>query len=344
MDKDMKITANINNKKHKFIRFTALSCALLLVLFVAGCKANAQPITKTAFFFNTVITITFYSESDATLFPEVENLCRKYENMLSRTVEGSDIYNINHAKGDCVEVNAETAVLIEEALSYCRLTDGMVDITIAPLMDLWNFTDGESEKEAPSDEEIRKLLSHVDYRNVVVEDNCVSISDPEAAIDLGFIAKGYIADKVKEFLVSKGVKSAIINLGGNINLIGSKPDGSSFEIGIRKPFGAEGEYMDSVSASDTSLVTSGIYERCFTDGDKFYHHILNPHTGYPVENSLTQVSVICEDSTKADALSTTLLLLGKEEGLILIDATDNASAMFVEEGDVITNSSGFKKQ
>lgn len=340
----MKNTTNKSFQSNILHRIIALLCAVLVMCSATGCKTSTQPITKTAFFFNTVITVTFYSENDAALFPEVENLCRKYENMLSRTVEGSDIYNINHAKGDCVEVNAETAVLIEEALSYCRLTDGMVDITIAPLMDLWNFTDGESEKEAPSDEDIQKLLSHVDYRNVVVEDNCVSISDPEAAIDLGFIAKGYIADKVKAFLVSKGVKSAIINLGGNVDLIGSKPDGSSFEVGIRKPFGAEGEYMDSVSVSDTSLVTSGIYERCFTDGDKFYHHILNPHTGYPVENSLTQVSVICEDSAKADALSTTLLLLGKEDGLILIDATDNASAIFVEEGNVITNSSGFKNQ
>lgn len=337
----MKMKANKTDKTHTFRRLTALLCTVLLAFYIPGCKANAQPITKTAFFFNTVITVTFYSNSDAELFPEVENLCRKYENMLSRTVEGSDIYNINHAQGDCTAVSEETAALIKEALSYCELTDGTVDITIAPLMELWNFTDGESEKAPPSDTEIQSLLSHVDYRNVIVEDDCVELSDPEAAIDLGFIAKGYIADKVKEFLVSKGVKSAIINLGGNVDLIGSKPDGSSFGVGIRKPFGAEGEYLKSVSASDTSLVTSGIYERCFKDGDKFYHHILDAHTGYPVDNSLTQVSVLCTDSTKADALSTTLLLLGKEDGLKLIDSIDDASALFIEEGDVVTTSSGF---
>ena len=343
MDTKMKNTTKKSIKLHSFRRITAFLCVILSVFAVTGCKASAQPITKTAFFFNTVISITFYSQSDADLFPEVENLCRKYENMLSRTVEGSDIYNINHAGGDCTEVSAETAELINTALSYCELTDGMVDITIAPLMDLWNFTDGETTKAPPSDEEIQALLSHVDYRNVIVEDNCVELSDPEASIDLGFIAKGYIADKVKEFLVSKGVESAIVNLGGNVNLIGSKPGGESYSVGIRKPFGAEGEYMDSVSVSDTSLVTSGIYERCFRDGDKFYHHILNPHTGYPVENSLTQVSVICRDSTKADALSTTLLLLGKEKGLEFIESMDDASAMFVEEGDIVTTSDDFLK-
>ena len=335
---------NTGVKKCKlFRRITALIVLVALFAFpFSACQMNAQPISKTSFFFNTVITITFYSQSDAAYFTDVENLCRKYENMLSRTVEGSDIYNINHSEGDCCEVNEETAALISEALSYCELTEGQVDITIAPLMDLWNFTGEEEEKHAPSKEDIEALLPHVDYRNVVVEGNCVTLTDPEAEIDLGFIAKGYIADKCKELLINKGVKSAIINLGGNVAVIGNKPDGSAYSVGVRKPFGNEGEYIDTVSISDTSFVSSGIYERCFTEGDNFYHHILDPHTGYPVENSLTQVSVLCKDSTRADALSTTLLLLGKDDGLALIDSVDDASAIFIEEGDVMTKSDKFE--
>lgn len=328
--------------KKYIIRACAFALTLFFVLSAYGCYAEKVPITKSDFFFNTVITITFYSSKDAEHWKECVNICRKYENMLSRTVYGSDIYNINESFGDCTEVNPETAELIRTALSYSEQTDGMIDITIAPLMDLWNFTDGETEKAAPSDKEIQALVHHVNYKNVIVEDNCVTLRDPSAAIDLGFIAKGYIADKVKDYLVENGVTSAIINLGGNVVVIGNKPNGSAYTVGIRRPFGNEGDAIDSVEISDTSLVTSGTYERCFYDGDNFYHHILDPHTGYPVDNSLSQVTVICNDSMKADALSTTLLLLGKEEGLKFIESMDDVSAIFIEGEDKITMSPDFK--
>ena len=317
----------------KLLAILTTFVVLFSALSVTGCTPAPEPVTKIGYFFNTFVSITFYSDADAKYFEDCENLCGKYENLLSRTVEGSDIYNINHGNGEPVEVDPETAQLVSIALSFCEKTDGAVDITVAPLMDAWNFTGEEDEKTPPSREEIDRLLEHVNYKNVSVNGNTVTLSDPEAAIDLGFIAKGYIADRLKEYLVGKGVKSALINLGGNIQLIGSKPDGGDYIIGIKKPFaeGGKEETMTTLSLSDTSSVSSGIYERCFTYDGKLYHHILDSKTGYPVENDLYQVTILCKDSVYADALSTTLMILGKEEGLRFLEGEDyEAHAAFVD--------------
>ncbi len=316
-------------------------CILILTL-TDGCTPAVEPITKACFFFNTYVSVTFYSEQDAAYFEDCENLCRKYENMLSRTVEGSDIYRINTANGTPVTVTDETASLINDALLYCEKSNGAIDITVAPLMELWNFTGEETEKTPPSEEDIKLALTHVNYRNVLVEGNTVTLTDPDAAIDLGFIAKGYIADRLKEDLIEKGVSSALINLGGNIQLIGSKPDGGDFIIGVKRPFTTKDETMTTVSASDSSFATSGIYERCFTYNDTLYHHILDPKTGYPVQNTLYQVSVLCPDSETADALSTTLLLLGQKEGMDFLTGSDyNAHAIFVDNNYTLTYSPDF---
>ena len=326
----------------------AMVCALIVFfcclfpVFFSGCVMVPDPITKSAFFFNTYITITFYSEKDAALFPDCENLCRKYEGMLSRTAEGSDIWNLNHADGKPVVVSEEAAELITDALSYCEYTDGAVDITIAPLMELWDFTSDEENKIPPTDEEIKNALKHVNYKNVSVNGNEVSLADPDASVDLGFIAKGYIADKLKEYLVSKGVESALINLGGNIQLIGTKPDGGDYIIGVRKPFADGNETLTSLPLHDTSFVTSGIYERCFEYDGNFYHHILDPKTGYPVNSGLNQVSVLCDNSETADALSTTLMLLGQKEGMDFLSNHDfKAHALFVDESNQMTYSADF---
>lgn len=307
-----------------------------------GCTPKPEPITKVGFYFNTYVTITFYSEQDAALYPECEALCRHYENLLSRTVPDSDIWKINHAGGETVSVDEETARLIETALSFCILTDGAVDITIAPLMDLWAFTEDIPNHEPPSDEAIKNALKHVDFRNISVSGNQVTLSDPEAQIDLGFIAKGFIADRLKEFLISKGVQSAIINLGGNIQLVGCKPDGGDFSIGIKKPFTQTDEVLTSIPLRDTSFVTSGIYERCFEYNGEFYHHILDPKTGYPVKNTLTQVSVLCPSSVTADGCSTALLLLGQEKGMELLpECGENVHAVFVDDQMKMTYSPDF---
>lgn len=338
-----------NRAKINTVKCSALFCAVLLISYslfsaftLSACTPASTPVTKSSFFFNTYITITFYSETDAAYFPQCEAMCRKYESLLSRTVEGSDIYKINHANGESVIVSDETAALINDALSFSELTDGAVDITVAPLMDLWDFTSDKTDKIPPSDSEITEALKHVDYKNLSVNGNEITLSDPNASIDLGFIAKGYIADKLKEYLVSQGVKSALINLGGNIQLIGCKPDGDDYIIGVKKPFTTTDETLTSLPLRDTSFVTSGIYERCYEYDGSFYHHILNPKTGYPVNSGLNQVSVLCNNSETADALSTTLMLLGKKEGMDFLSNHDfKAHAIFVDSSNTMTYSQDF---
>ncbi len=317
--------------------------ALLLVGLVlfsfSGCQKSSQPITYTDYYFNTVISLTFYSADDCALAEECFALCEKYENLLSRTVEGSDIWRINHGKGEPVNVSAETYNLIEQALCYCELTNGKIDITVAPLMDLWNFTDATDETLPPSYEDINALLEHVDYKLVELsENNTVTLKDPEASIDLGFIAKGFIADKIKEYLLSQGVTSALINLGGNVCAIGSKPDGTAYTVGIQQPFAPAGTTLDVVSVSDSSVVTSGTYERYFTHENTIYHHILDATTGYPVENEVTGVTIICDSSATADALSTTCFVMGPEDALKYVQTLDDIECILINDSGQITYS------
>ena len=195
----------------------------------------------------------------------------------------------------------------------------------------------------PEDAAIKEALSHVSYDTIrfgagtssetaLPVYNTVTLNDPQAAIDLGFIAKGYIADKLKEYLLSRGVESACISLGGNVITIGEKPDGSPFRIGIQEPFSADGTSIGTIDIQDLSVVTSGIYERCFYEDDILYHHILDTATGYPVENELASVTIICDSSTKADALSTSCLCMGLENGRQYLDRAKVEYLLITKDG------------
>lgn len=186
-------------------------------------------------------------------------------------------------------------------------------------------------------------MKHVDYKNLVIEGNQVSLADPESGVDLGAIAKGFIADEVKDYLVSQGVKSAYINLGGNILCVGKKPDGSTFNVGLQLPFGKRDDLIAMVRIDDFSVVTSGIDQRNFTIDDKLYHHILNTETGYPCENGLLSVTIISDKSVDGDGLSTTCFALGLEKGMELINSIDGVYAAFVTEDYTIHYSEGFEE-
>lgn len=246
----------------------ALSCIVW-----TGCARNTTPISRTDFYFDTVIQITLYDTDDESVLDGCFSLAEKYENLFSATKEGSDVWNINHAGGKTVTVSEETAALLVTAADYANTTEGVIDPTIRPLSELWHFGSN-GEAHVPEDNEIKEALSHVSYDairfGVAPSDETgesvyrtVTLTDKKAAVDLGFIAKGYIADKMKAYLLSQGVKSACISLGGNVLAIGEKPDGSPFRIGIQEPFAESGKSLDTVEIRDTSVVTSGIYERCF---------------------------------------------------------------------------------
>lgn len=324
-------------------RLFPLLIAMLMAFsfFLYGCGSVRDPISKTGFFLNTVITITLYDTHKEQLLDECFSITSKYEDMLSRTKENSDVWNINHAGGEPVTVSDDTINLLKTALYYSELSQGKADLTIGAVNDLWNFTGEDAESQRlPDDDALSAALSHVDYRYISLSGNSVTVSDPEAVIDLGFIAKGFIADRIKEYLVSQGVRSAILNLGGNVLTIGSRPDGSPFRIGIQKPFADSGTTAFTLSADDISIVSSGIYERYFELEGTIYHHILDTKTGYPLQNNLLQVTILSSSSTHGDALSTVCFVLGEDKGMELIESLDDTEAVFITSNGSILSSSG----
>lgn len=301
-----------------------LICSLAGCL--SGCTKNTAPLSKTDFVMDTVATITIFDGPDESggeeLLNESFNEIRRYERLFSAEIPDSDVSRINRSRGERVDINFETAELLKTALRYCELSDGAFDITIRPVSKLWDFKSGQCR--IPDESSISEALKHVGYENIILDEveYAVSLKDPDSEIDLGAVAKGYTADRIKEYLLDRGVTSAIINLGGNVLLIGSKRDGSPFKIGIEKPFSKEGEMIKTLSEKDVSIVTSGNYERCFEKDGKLYHHILDTETGYPVESGLNAVTIVSGKSVDGDALSTICFCLGKERAEELLNRLD----------------------
>ncbi|MCM1266336.1 MAG: FAD:protein FMN transferase [Bacteroidales bacterium] len=347
----MKSSDNDKRKLHTlrliaFLPLFLISAAVLL----NGCAKNTEPTSRTGFYFDTVIQITLYDTEDETLLDGCFALAEKYENLFSATKEGSDVWNINHGNGETVTVSEETVLLLAQAADYANKTESRIDPTIRPLSELWHF--GSEEAHVPEERAIKEALSHVSCDTLrfgtAPSDTTgesayrtVTLTDPEAAVDLGFIAKGYIADKMRDYLLSQNVHSACISLGGNVLVIGEKPDGSPFRIGIQEPFAETGKTLDTMELCDTSAVTSGIYERCFYENDVLYHHVLDTATGYPVENELAAVTVICPSSMKADALSTSCLCLGLDEGQKLLDAEEDVAYLLITKDGTQYRSKNF---
>ncbi len=308
-------------------------CCILLGLTLIGCQAATQePISQTGFAFDTVITIKLYDSTDTTILTECFALCAKYENLFSATLEGSDIWNINHANGQAVTVSADTIALLSETLTYCEMTDGVLDLTLRPVSALWDFSGqiaaAPDSYYIPTADELSALMTHVDYRNVhILENNQIQITDTKTQIDLGFIAKGFIADRLKEYLLSQGVNSALIDLGGNILTVGCKPDGTEFLVGVKRPYGNDA--IATKPIMDSSMVSSGCYERYFEQDGIQYHHILDSSTGYPIHNDLLGVTILSESSTMGDAYSTYCYILGFDKGMEFINSQENVEAIFI---------------
>ncbi len=310
---------------------------LLLSLFFSGCTRK-EPIHKSGFYFDTVISITLYDPSKTAELEHCFTLAEQYENYFSTSIPDSDISQINAAAPHSVPVHPETLELIQKGLSYAAVSKGKFDITIGKLAELWDF-ESEAPK-LPNAVAVAKAAAAVDYRKVSVNGNEVALTDPDAALDLGGIAKGYIADKMKEYLLSQGITSGLINLGGNVLTIGTKEDGSAYTIGIQKPFDETGASVASVSIKDQTVVTSGVYERYFEQNGTRYHHILDTGTGYPYDNGLLSVSVICNNSADGDGLSTSCFALGLTKGMELIESLEHTEAIFITSDGKLHCSSG----
>ena len=334
----------------RYVLAAALLVSLIIVLMTAcgGEESSkeagqAEQVSDSGFYLDTECTITVYgknAEEGQKKIDEAFKLCKEYEKLLSKTIEGSDVYKINHAEGRPVKVDAETKNVIALSLKMSEESGGKFDITIGRLTDLWDFK-AENPK-VPAEADIKAAIETVDYRNVQIDGNNITIKGGRSHIDLGGIAKGYISYKLAKHLEKKGVKHAIINLGGNVVTIGEKPGGENWNIGIQDPNGESQEILGATKAKDQAVITSGVYERKFEENGKTYHHILDPKTGYPVDSNIEGVTIKAssEAAGRCDAYSTICLLKGAEEGKKFIEDKEGFEAVFFEKGGKITKTSG----
>ena len=298
---------------------------LLVLLLLCGCTETKEN-KETQFLMDTVVTLR--ADCSDEVLSAAFSLCKDYEKLLSRTIEGSDVWRLNES-GKAVEVSPHTKEIIERSLYYSRLTDGKFDITVYAVSSLWDF----NEEIIPSRDEIAAALPNIDYESIRVLGNQVSLGGKK--IDLGGIAKGYIADRVLEYFKENNVKRGIIDLGGNIVVFGDK----EYSVGIKKPFTAD-ELSATIRLKNKSVVTSGIYERYIKTDDEFYHHIIDTATGYSAESDLYSATVICDSAIDADALATVCVLLGRDKAAELIESTPDTEAVFIDKNEKITYPSG----
>ena len=286
-------------------------------------------------YFNTINTIRAWcSES---ILNEAMAECQKYNDLLSKTVPGSDVWRVNHAKGKAVTVNVKTMAILRLAQEVSEASGGAFNITVGPAVALWHFTDGR--RILPDKNELAAAIAHADYTRIMLKENTVTVP-PEMQIDLGGIAKGYIADQIADFLRERGVKNAMLNFGGNVVTVGNKPDGSAWKVGLQNPLGKTGEdFWAFVESRDSTVVTSGIYERGFELDGKWYHHILDPHTGWPVQNNLLTVTACTKSSMLADALTTAMFVMGPTDGSQLAEKF-SIGAVFLEKNNQVTYTKG----
>ena len=328
------------NKTTVFI-ITPLILSVTLLSSACSNNSNMLHSAKSGMYFDTVVSVDLYgisgSKSDS-LLNECMSICEKYEKLFNKNLSSSDIAKINSSYAQPVKVDHETVTLICDSLKYCTLSGGRFDITIDPVSKLWDFHGNNTH--IPENADLKEACSHVDHSmiNIDSSNDTVTLTDPKASIDVGAAAKGYIADRIADYLSDSGVTGAIINMGGDMHLIGSKPDNSLFNIGINDP-SSNGCIM-SLYLSDMSVATSGTYERCFTEHGKTYHHILDPKTGMSADTDITSVTVITSNAIDADCLCTVCILLGSDEALSLIEQTADTEAIIILDDGSIRKSSG----
>ncbi len=321
-------------------KYITLFCALVLMLGLGGCSQEEEPVTKANFLLDTYVQISLYDDSDISVIDLAFQEITRLEDLLSVNREGSELDRLAKAAGkEWVEISPETQEVLLLAKEYAELSDGLFDVTSGPLIDLWDIN---GEGHYPTQAELDAVLPLISSEDLLIEDGKAYLAREGMEANLGAIAKGYIADKVKELLIDQGVESAIIDLGRNVLLIGDKSDGVNFNVGVQDPNQEQGVLLGLVSTADTSVVTSGINERYFTYEGVDYHHILNPFTGFPADNDLASVTILSSTSAQGDALSTTCLLLGTEKGMALIESLEGVEAFFITKDGTTTMSPGFE--
>ncbi len=332
--------------KNNFSRLLAFSL-IIIAMSLIGCDKGpspSKPISKSSFMLGTLIEIKLYDKGSLKVIDEAFSRIAEIEaKMTINSAETSEIIKLNMESGQGqVKLSPDTFYVVERGKYYSELSDGLFDITIGPIVKLWNI--GTEAAAVPDPAALEQSLRLVGYEALQLDKKTLTaaLEKKGMLVDLGGIAKGYAADEVTAILKGHGVEHAIINLGGNMVVIGNNPSGAPWKIGIQDPTDPRGQYMGIAQVVDKTVVTSGTYERYFEQGGTLYHHILDPKTGYPAENQLISVSIITESSIDADALSTSTFLMGLDKGLQFIEQMENMEAIFITEDKRVYLTSGIR--
>ena len=316
---------------------TTQSTGLLPTAIAAETPDPNQKTTGIGFYFDTVVSLSLWGAPEG-LMDEIWAACARYEQLLSKTIDASDVSRINNAMGQTVTVDPETWEILRRAKEISAQTGGAFSITIAPVTALWSFTDTVTNM-VPTDEARLKMLPLVDDQKIALGENNTVTLPAGMEIDLGGIAKGYIADKVADIIREKAY-AGIVSLGGNVYTVGKKPDGSAFSVGIKDPHNPAASKA-IIYTGDGTVVTSGTYERGFSFGGVRYHHILDPKTGWPSQSDLVSATFVMDSSMTADALATACIVIGSEKSLALAKELQ-LDAMFIDKGGQAFFTEGFE--
>jgi thiamine biosynthesis lipoprotein len=336
----------------KPFKHAPLLLMLCLMIGLTGCgnsksssNVTGEPVSKSFYVFDTVVQVRIYDETVTEQnFEDIQGILDTIEIQMNRSNDKSELADVNRNAGvKPVAVSEDTFLVVSKALEYSERSEGRFDVAIGPLVSLWNI--GHEGAKVPPMDEINAALKLTNYKNVKLDPDKreVYLTEKGMALDLGSIAKGFAADKMVQYLQDKGFKSAIVDLGGNVFAMGKKPGDQLWTIGIQDPDESRGNPIGTIHVDNKTIVTSGVYERFFVENGKHYHHILDPQTGFPVENNINSVTILTDKSIDADGLSTTLFALGVEKGLEFVEQTNNADALFITTDKKIYASSGIRE-
>lgn len=316
----------------------------LSVILLSSCADGAkQAVSATDFALGTTCSVKLFGEEHEELLQPALDQAKRVEELMSVNLEESEISRINAAAGSqAVQVSDETFALLLRAAEYSALGNGVFDLTVGPLVQLWDI--GSGDERVPQPERIEEALEKIDYTALELKpaEQQAYLSEEGMRIDLGAIAKGFAADEIVKYLQERNVQRGIVNLGGNVYAFGEKEGDQPWKIGIQSPEDDRGTYLGILEIRDRAVVTSGKYERFFIQDGKRYHHILSTENGYPIENGVASVSVVSQDATAADALSTLLFGLGLEAGLSMSEKLEGIEAIFVTERNTVYTTTGLR--
>ncbi|SET27049.1 thiamine biosynthesis lipoprotein [Natronincola peptidivorans] len=340
-----------------FIHRAKTLLLLLMVSFILiSCSEKPDEVLteqkEQQFVLNTLAAIQIYSPSDEEgnrALSKAYQRVHQIENSMSITIEDSDIYKLNEKAGiESVKVSDETLQVLKSGIDFYELTDGTFNIGLGTLIELWRksieASDSDYISQKPSIEEVQWAKNHVDLQQLEIDGSKVYIRDPHMMINLGGIAKGYAVDEAARILKEEGIKSGYVNFGGDIYVMGPKPDGSPWRMGIQNPTIGVSDVIASIELVNKSIVSSGNYERFFIDEEtgEHYHHIIDSETGYPTANELVSVSIISNTSMEGDVFSTATFVMGLEEGLHFIESLPDVEGIFVTKDQDVYVTSGIR--